>query len=120
MAGSRRIGIDLGGTKIEGAVLDAAGRPIVRQRVPTERQRGYEHIIEATGALVDVLRAAAPECTAVGVGTPGAMSTRSGLLKNSNTACLNGRDLLGDLRARIGLPVIVENDANCFALAEAI
>lgn len=119
MAAPRRIGVDLGGTKIEAAVLDADGRPIVRRRVPTEQQRGYEHIVEATGALVDTLRAEAPQCTAVGVGTPGALSTRSGMLKNSNTACLNGRDLLGDLRGRIGLPVIVENDANCFALAEA-
>jgi fructokinase len=119
MAAPRRIGVDLGGTKIEGAVLDAAGRPIVRQRVPTEQQRGYEHIVEATGKLVDALRVQAPECGAIGVGTPGAVSSRTGLLKNSNTACLNGRDLRGDLRMRIGLPVIVENDANCFALAEA-
>jgi fructokinase len=114
-----RIGIDLGGTKIEGVILDPDGHPLVRRRVPTEQHRGYAHIVEATGGLVDDLRAQAPECAAIGVGTPGAVSSRSGLIKNSNTACLNGRDLPGDLRRRIGLPVMVENDANCFALAEA-
>ena len=55
----------------------------------------------------------------IGIGTPGALSSRTGRMKNSNTTCLNGRDLPADLRRRIGLPVIVENDANCFALAEA-
>jgi fructokinase len=119
MGEAQRIGIDLGGTKIEGVVLDGEGRPLARRRVPTEQQRGYEHIVETTGQLADELRALAPACGAIGVGTPGALSSRSGLMKNSNTACLNGRDLPGDLRRRIGLPVIVENDANCFALAEA-
>ena len=119
MPARRRIGVDLGGTKIEGVVLDAGGRPIVRRRVSTDQQRGYDHIVAATGALVDGLRAEAPGCAAIGVGTPGAVSSRTGLLKNSNTLCLNGRDLAGDLRTRIGLPIIVENDANCFALAEA-
>jgi fructokinase len=115
-----RIGVDLGGTKIEAVLLDDAGQPVARRRVPTEQQRGYEHIIETTGRLTDALRALAPECRAVGVGTPGALSSRTGLMKNSNTVCLNGRDLPGDLARRIGLAVIVENDANCFALAEAI
>lgn len=115
-----RIGLDLGGTKIEGVVLDVDGQPIVRRRVPTDQGLGYEHIIETTGRLFDELRALAPECAAVGVGTPGAVSSRTGLMKNSNTVCLNGRDLPADLRRRIGLPVYVENDANCFALAEAI
>jgi fructokinase len=114
-----RIGIDLGGTKIEGVVLGADGQAIARRRVPTEQQRGYEHIVEATGRLTDELHALAPRCEVIGIGTPGAVSSRTGLMKNSNTACLNGRDLPGDLRRRIGLPVMVENDANCFALAEA-
>jgi len=119
MADACRIGIDLGGTKIEGVVLDGNGRPLARRRVPTGQQHGYEHIVETTGRLTDELRALAPGCGAVGVGTPGALSSRTGLMKNSNTACLNGRDLPGDLRRRIGLPVMVENDANCFTLAEA-
>ena len=115
-----RIGIDLGGTKIEGVVLDdASGRVLARQRVPTDSGRGYAHIVEAVGALVDGLRAAHPGCATVGIGTPGAISSRTGLLKNSNTTCLNGRDLAGDLAARVGGPIQLENDANCFALAEA-
>jgi fructokinase len=116
---ARCIGVDLGGTKIEGVVLDASGEPLVRRRVPTEQQRGYGHILDTTARLVEELRAAAPECAVIGIGTPGAVSSKSGRLKNSNTACLNGRDVAGDLEGRIGLPVRVENDANCFALAEA-
>ncbi len=116
---ARCIGVDLGGTKIEGVVLDASGAPLMRRRVPTEQQRGYEHIVDATARLVDTLRATAPDCGVIGVGTPGAVSSKSGRLKNSNTACLNGRDLAGDLERRIGLRVRIENDANCFALAEA-
>jgi fructokinase len=119
MQAGRRIGIDLGGTKIEGVALDGDGREIVRRRVPTEQQRGYEHIVETVGRLADELRAHAPGCGVIGIGTPGALSSRTGLMKNSNTTCLNGRDLPADVRRRIGLPVIVENDANCFALAEA-
>ena len=116
-----RLGIDLGGTKIEGVVLDDAdGRIVERRRVPTEAARGYAHIVETIGDLCDTLRAAQPACAAtVGVGTPGAVSTRTGLMKNCNTTCLNGRDLPGDLARRLAVPVVVENDANCFALAEA-
>jgi fructokinase len=113
-----RIGIDLGGTKIEGVALADDGRQLLRERVPTEQQRGYAHIVDAVGGLVERMRVAAPDCTAIGVGTPGAVSSRSGRMKNSNTLCLNGEDLPGDLARRIGLPVRVENDANCFALAE--
>lgn len=120
MAGPHRIGIDLGGTKIEGVVVGADGVPIVRRRVPTEQERGYEHIVETVGRLSNELRAAAPDAVVVGIGTPGALSSRTGLMKNSNTTCLNGRDLPADLQRRIGLPVTVENDANCFALAEAL
>ncbi|MGH7785572.1 MAG: ROK family protein [Candidatus Binatia bacterium] len=115
-----RIGIDLGGTKIEGVVLGAAGEVLARERVPTESARGYEHIVEVTAGLVERLRALAAGGATVGVGTPGAVSSRTGLMKNCNTVCLNGRDLPGDLTRRLGAPVLVENDANCFALAEAV
>jgi fructokinase len=114
-----RIGIDLGGTKIEGIVLDAAGAVRCRVRVPTERERGYDHIVARVASLVAELRAEAPRCDRIGIGTPGSLSARAGTLKNSNTVCLNGRPLRADLEARIGLPVTLENDANCFALAEA-
>jgi len=113
------IGIDLGGTKIEGVVLGDDLVPLARRRVPTERERGYEHIVERVAGLVEALRATAPGSDVVGIGTPGALSARDGTLKNSNTVCLNGRPLHADLERRLGLRVLLENDANCFALAEA-
>ncbi len=118
-AATRQIGIDLGGTKIEGVVLDEALRPVERTRVPTERERGYEHILARVAEVWATLRAHAPGARVVGVGTPGSLSARDGTLKNSNTTCLNGRPLHADLERRLGLPVRLENDANCFALAEA-
>jgi fructokinase len=114
------IGVDLGGTKIEGVALDAAGRPVHRVRVATERERGYEHIVGRVADVVAGLRPHAPDAPSIGIGTPGSLSARDGRLKNSNTTCLNGRPLRADLEARIGMPVRLENDANCFALAEAL
>ena len=113
------IGIDLGGTKIEGVVLGDDLHPLERRRLPTERERGYEHIVERVAGMVGALRASAPGCDVVGIGTPGSLSARDGTLKNSNTTCLNGRPLQADLERRLGLRVLLENDANCFALAEA-
>ncbi len=113
------IGIDLGGTKIEGVVLDERLETIHRVRLSTERDHGYAHIVERVAAAVDALRPFAPGARTIGVGTPGSLSARTGTLKNSNTTCLNGRPLLADLEARLDLAVRLENDANCFALAEA-
>jgi fructokinase len=118
-AATRRVGIDLGGTKIEGVVLEPDGREVTRRRIATERERGYEHIVARTASLVQELLAEAPGARAVGIGTPGAVSARDGTMKNSNTTCLNGRPLLADLRAALPVAVRLENDANCFALAEA-
>jgi fructokinase len=115
---AERLGIDLGGTKIEGVVLAADGAELARRRVPTERERGYDHIVGRVAALAAELRAFAPRCARVGVGTPGSLSARDGTLKNSNTVCLNGRRLRDDLERAIGVEVVIENDANCFALAE--
>jgi len=112
------LGIDLGGTKIEGVVLADDGEELARRRVPTERERGYDHIVGRIAALVGDLRAIAPGCDRVGIGTPGSLSARDGTLKNSNTTCLNGRPLRDDLARALGLEVVMENDANCFALAE--
>jgi fructokinase len=120
MADARRIGVDLGGTKIEGIVLDAAGGELARERVSTERERGYEHIVRTVAALVSRLRRHAPEVASIGIGTPGSLSARDETLKGSNTTCLNGRPLRRDLEGAIGLPVRMENDANCFAVAEAV
>lgn len=117
--GPLRGGIDLGGTKIEGVVLADDGTIVERRRVPTERDRGYDHILDRVTALVRELLPLVPGCRAIGIGTPGAVS-RGGLMKNSNTTCLNGRPVHADLEARIGLPIRMENDANCFALAEAV
>lgn len=116
----RRIGIDLGGTKIEGVVLDAQNQPCFRRRIPTESARGYEHILDRIAQLAATLRREVPDCDCIGIGTPGAVSRRDATMKNSNTTCLNGRRLLEDLQTRLGMPVRLENDANCFALAEAI
>ena len=115
-----RIGIDLGGTKIEGVVIDADNRVVFRHRVPTERERGYDHIIARIVELSALLREHAPECDRIGIGTPGSISRRDGTMKNSNTTCLNSRPVLQDLRARLEFDLIIENDANCFALAEAV
>src|SRR5438876_10940461 len=118
-AAMRVLGVDLGGTKIEGAVLDETLRPVHRVRVATERERGYDHILDRVAEVVAALRPHAPEAGVVGSGTPGSLSARDGTLKNSNTTCLNGRPVHADLEQRLGLPVRLENDANCFALAEA-
>jgi len=115
----RALGVDLGGTKIEGAVLDETLRPVHRVRVATERERGYDHILDRVAEVVAALRPHAPEAGVVGIGTPGSLSARDGTLKNSNTTCLNGRPVHADLERRLALPVRLENDANCFALAEA-
>jgi fructokinase len=91
-----------------------------RVRVATERERGYDWILGRVAAVVDDLQRDVPGCDAVGIGTPGSLSRRTGTLKNSNTLCLNGQPLAADLEARLGLPVRLQNDANCFALAEAL
>ena len=118
-ASGLRIGIDLGGTKIEGAVLDAGGTSVWRHRIATESERGYAHILHRVEEMADACRQVAPECETLGIGTPGAVRP-DGTMKNCNTTCLNGRRLPQDLTQRLGLTVRVENDANCFALAEAV
>jgi fructokinase len=115
-----RIGIDLGGTKIEGVVLDASGQEIFRKRIPTERERGYAVILQKIKSLHDELAAAAPGPATFGIGTPGAISPRTGLLKNSNTTCMNGQPVKADLEKLLGRRIEIQNDANCFAMAEAL
>jgi fructokinase len=115
-----KLGIDLGGTKIEGVVLDHEGREIRRRRVPTQTASGYEHVIAAVAALYRELCddiEHAPHT--LGLGTPGSLSTCTGLLKNCNATVLNGKPLKVDLEAVIGRSLALQNDANCFALAEA-
>jgi fructokinase len=113
-----RIGIDLGGTKIEGAVLTPAGELRCRRRVPTPRD-DYEATLDCIAGLVDVLRRSAPCEARIGVGTPGAISPFDGRLRNANSIWLSGRTLETDLAQRLGRPVRTANDADCFALSEA-
>ena len=114
-----RLGIDLGGTKIEAIVLDDAGSVRFRERVPTP-QGDYAGTLAAIGGLVArAERAAGAACT-VGMGTPGAISPASGLMKNSNSTVLNGKPLKQDLEQLLGREIRMANDANCFALSEAV
>jgi fructokinase len=115
------IGVDLGGSKIEAAALEGGERVLVRRRVPTPKAEGYDAVLAATAALArDVARevGADPARVPIGVGMPGGVTRRGGLVKNSNTVCLNGRPFRADLVAALGRPVAFDNDANCFALAE--
>lgn len=113
-----RIGVDLGGTKIEIVCLDRDGREHLRRRRPTPRG-DYRATVDEIAALVrDAEAQAGARCT-VGVGIPGTVSAQTGLVKNANSTWLNGRPLARDLDAALGRPVRVANDANCFALSEA-
>jgi fructokinase len=113
-----RIGVDLGGTKIEAIALAEDGTIPVRLRVLTPRH-DYPGTLTAIAALVAEVEAAIGQGASVGVGMPGALSPATGLVKNANSVWLNGRPLAGDLSARLGRPVRFANDANCFALSEA-
>ena len=113
-----RIGIDLGGTKIEAAALDAAGAIVMRQRALTPAG-DYAGTLAAIAALVAQVEARTGERGSVGVATPGALSLKTGLIKNANSTVLNGRPLDRDLAEILKRPVRIENDANCFALSEA-
>jgi len=114
-----RIGIDIGGTKIEGAAIDRAGAVLLRRRLATPAQ-DYGGIIAAVRRLVAELEAELGRRCPVGIGMPGAISPASGLVKNSNSTCLNGTRFDRDLAAALGRPLRFANDANCFALSEAI
>jgi fructokinase len=119
-------GIDLGGTKIEGVVLkqsDAAhdSRDVLaRLRLPTEQEGGYTHILQQIARVVELLeKETGTKATRLGIGTPGTSDPISGLHKNSNTTCLNGKPTHADLEKLLKIPVALANDANCFAIAEA-
>ncbi|HEV2483706.1 MAG TPA: ROK family protein [Puia sp.] len=114
-------GLDLGGTKIEGVILESIANPtpIVRTRVDTEAAKGYEHIIGQIAKLVANMETQSGlKPTALGIGTPGVLDPTLQVMKNANTTVLNGKPLKKDLEKALGLKIELANDANCFALAE--
>jgi len=114
-----RIGIDLGGTKIEVIALGGDGSPLLRHRVPTPAG-DYPRILQSVVDLVCFVETELGRKGTVGIATPGAVSRSTGYIKNSNSTVLNGRPLDRDLSRKLGRPIRIENDANCFALSEAV
>jgi fructokinase len=121
-----RLGIDLGGTKIEGVLVDPAGSVLYRNRIPTPRRpdavEEYAGILDAVADLIEQAGSQRPpssSCT-VGVGIPGAIDAETGLVQNANTTSLIGKPLQQDLETRLERPVGMENDANCFTVAESL
>jgi fructokinase len=118
-----RIGIDLGDTKIEGVFLSQENIICARKRIPTPQDKdadqAYEAILQSIRKLIKQLEADAGVTARIGIGTPGTISSLTGLVKNSNTVCLNGKPLLMDIEQCLGRKVRIANDANCFALSEA-
>lgn len=114
-------GIDLGGTKVECAVLKSADSPevLARERIATEADQGYEHVLNRIQLLIDkVSDKVGQRPERIGFCTPGALDPITGTMKNSNTTCLNGQPMNRDLEKKLGIPLKMANDANCFALAE--
>jgi fructokinase len=114
-----RVGLDLGGTKIEGIALDPRGSELARRRIPTPRG-DYAATVEALASLAESLEHQAGARASVGLAMPGVMSPATGLVKNANSTWLIGRPLAADLTARLAREVRCANDANCFALSEAV
>ena len=114
-----RIGIDLGGTKIEIIALDKSGQELVRRRIATPHG-DYSATLHAIAELVYAVEKELGRTGTIGIGTPGAISRATGRLKNSNSVCMNGQPLLDDLQLLLGRKVRIQNDANCFALSEAV
>jgi len=114
-------GIDLGGTKIEAAVIknNAAREVVIRKRIQTESDKGYAHILDRIKFLIDgISKETGFTPAVVGIGTPGTLDPNTRVMKNSNSTSLNGKPLKEDLENLLKLPVVMANDANCFALAE--
>ena len=115
-----KIGIDLGGTKTEGIVLDNKNTVLKTIRRLTPQSQGYQAIVNNTVELIYELEHDLDQQCSIGIGTPGSIENETGLLKYSNTVCLNDQPLLADLEAKLYRSVRIENDANCFALSESV
>src|SRR5215471_4246419 len=113
-----RLGIDLGGTKIEIIALDPDGRSLLRYRIAAPKD-DYRAVLAAVAGLVEQSETKLGETGTVGIGTPGSISRATGLLRGSNSVCLNGQPIRADLEALLGRDIAITNDANCFALSEA-
>ncbi len=116
-------GIDLGGTKIEGIIFNAEDHHdiLIRTRVDIEASKGYDHIIDQIGVLIDKMTTQSGRSpNTIGMGTPGTVDPIDNLHKNSNTTCINGKPFHADLEDRLSITFKMANDANCFAIAEAI
>ena len=113
-----KIGIDLGGTKTEGILVDSEGKELIKTRIKT--QKNYQGTIEGIISVVSEFEKSFGEVDSVGIGMPGAISADSALIKNANSIWLNGKPLKKDLENHLQRKVNLENDANCFALSEAV
>lgn len=115
-----RIGIDLGGTKIEGVLLSDDNKMIERKRIHTKQEEGYESIIHRIVKLINNIKSISIKDCQIGICTPGALDIKTGILKNSNTVCLIGKPIKEDLESELKCSIAIDNDANCFAMAEAL
>ena len=115
-----RIGIDLGGTKIEGILLSNDNKIIKRKRILTRQEKGYEFIIDRVVQLINNMKSISEKECQIGICTPGALDMKTGILKNSNTICLIGKPIKEDLENELNCSIAIDNDANCFAMAEAL
>ena len=115
-----RIGIDLGGTKIEGILLSSDNKIIERKRIHTKQEEGYESIIHRIVKLIKNIKSISIKDCQIGICTPGALDIETGILKNSNTVCLIGKPIKEDLESELKCSIAIDNDANCFAMAEAL
>src|SRR5436190_22202176 len=115
-----KIGIDLGGTKIEGVILDHELNEVFRKRIPTVQDKGYEHILNDIHSLYkEMTDKIENKQHTLGIGTPGSVSKKTGLMKNANITSMNGRSFDIDFELLIGRKFARQNDSNCFAIAEA-
>ncbi|HEY2722416.1 MAG TPA: ROK family protein [Chitinophagaceae bacterium] len=121
MSDTKLWGIDLGGTKVECAVLDSNHNTVIRKRIATEADQGYPHILSQIKRLVDeVCKEISEKPSKIGFATPGVLEPSTQLMKNCNTVCMNGMPMKVDLEKTLEVPLKLENDANCFALAETL